>query len=366
MKEQVKNQKPDGKVTIFRYQQKELEAELLKEHTIIMEEVSLNLAKDLATLNKPEADKTEDHYSDPIFSAYRKMGIYAKKELQVDIESHSILSDKEESKHKLEELHKDLSAKENNLRLTNRQLEKEDNTLLKKDKRYQKTKWFLRFIILVDTFLSAAALQAMEYSLIASYIVGSAIGMSIFLIAEYLPQIINKGSTMMQKRLIALGSFTVLAILFYVLGIFRTFSVTGDDIANSEGIKPIYFMCLNLFFVIVSTLAVYFNKLTKAERQQLDEWKLKKEASEKLTKEVEDLKSRIQKIRTDQAEAELTRKQLLIYAQDVQELIQSYFEQSLKTFYSTNLIHRSDGKTPLCFSNPIPQLPVFYKDLKLK
>jgi len=209
----------DSKVTIFRYQQKELEAVLLKEHTVIMEDVSINLAKDLAGLDKPEADKKEDHYSDPIYSAYRKMGIHAKKELQVDIESHSILSDRDEAKQQLDVLEKELTVKENDLRLKNRELEKEDNTLLKKDKRYQKIKWFLVFIILVDTFLSAAALQAMQYSLITSYIVGTAIGIGIFLIAEHLPQIIDKGRGVMEKRIIALGSFSFLAILFYVLGI---------------------------------------------------------------------------------------------------------------------------------------------------
>lgn len=353
----------ESKVTIFRYRQTELEQGLLKEHSIIMEEVSLNLAKDLASLNKPEPDKKEDHYSDPIYSAYKKMGINTKKELQVDIESHSIVSDKQEAEAKLKILGKSLNAKQNELRIKLRELDKQDNTLLKRDARYGKIRWFLLFIVLVDTFLSAAALQAMSYSMLASYIIGSAIGIGIFLIAEHLPQMIDKGRTPSQKRLIALASFIVLTLLFYVLGIFRTIAVGGNEVANSEGIKPIYFTCLNLFFVMVSTLAVYFNKLTKKERQKLDEWKLKKEASEKLTKEVASLQEEIQGIRTRQREAELTRKQLIIYAQDLQELIQSYYEESLKTFYATNLIHRTDGKTPVCFSNPILQLPVFYKDL---
>lgn len=358
-------QSTENTVTIFRYRQAELEQGLLKQHSVIMEDVSLNLAKDLASLNKPEPDKKEDHYSDPIFSAYKKMGINTKKELQVDIESHSIIADKEEAETKLKNLGKSLNAKENELRLQTRELEKQGNTLLKRDKRYKTVRFFLIFIILVDTFLSAAALQAMQYSLLASYIIGSAIGIGTFLIAEHLPELIQKGKTVMQRRLIAISSFVVLSGLFYVLGIFRTLSVTGGEVATSEGIKPIYFTCLNLFFVLVSTLAVYFNKLNKKERQKLDEWKLKKETVEKLSKEVQKLTQEIQEIRTKQAEAELTRKQLILYAKDLQALIQSYFEESLKTFYATNLIHRSDGKTPICFSNPMPQLPVFYKDLTL-
>jgi len=97
----------------------------------------------------------------------------------------------------------------------------------------------------------------------------------------------------------------------------------------------------------------------------LDEWKLKKEEAESLANDLSNIKSKMQSIRAKNAEAELTRKQLLLYAQDIQMLIQSYYEQSLRTFYSTNLIHRSDGKTPLCFSNEIAALPIFYNDLRL-
>jgi len=365
MRQQVKKQKPDGKVTIYRYQHAELENALLEEHQVIMEEISINLAKDLAKLDKPEAEKKEDHYSDPIYSAYRKMGITAKKELQIEIESHSIISDKIEADREIKDLGKELHEKQNELRLKNRELEKENNTLLKKETRYNKIRWFLGGVILVDTFLSAAALQAMKYSLLVSYIVGLGIGFGIFLLSEHSPEIINKGRTLLEKRMIAIGSFLLLGVIFYMLGIFRTFGITGEDTANTEGIRPIYFVCLNMFFVITTTLVSYFNKLTKSERQKLDQWKLKKEATQELNKDINNIKSKIQSIRKKHTEAELARKQLLIYARDIQVLIQSYYEQSLKTFYSTNLIHRSDGKTPVCFSNEIPILPIFYNDLKL-
>lgn len=365
MKAKVTKMAPENTISIHRYRKEELEGHLLKEHGTVLHEVAIDLGKDLASLNKPEPAKKEDHYSDPIYSAYRKMGIHAKKELQVDIESHNIISDQEETKRELDDLGEQLNEKQNALRLKQREVEKEDNTLLKKDKRYRTIRWFLLFIILVDMFLSARALQAMQYSLLTSYIVGAGIGISIFFISEYLPEIIKKGKTPLYRSLIALGSLLVLGTLFYVLGIFRTIGLGASGFDNQEGFRPIYFACLNLFFVTISTIVVWFNKLTKKERQQLDGWKQKKEEADSLSNEVETLKAKMREIRILSAEAELSRKQLLLYAKDIQELIQSYYEQSIKTFYSTNLIYRSDGKTPKCFSNPIPKLPIFYNDLKL-
>ena len=365
MKTKVTKRIPENTITIHRYQKEALENQLLKEHETTLKEVAIDLGKDLASLNKPEPDKKEDHYSDPIYSAYRKMGITAKKELQVDIESHNIISDKEEADRELEDLASQLNEKENALRLKKRELEKEDNTLLKKDKRYKLLRWFFSLYHFSRPVFKRQSTPG--NAIFFAYLLcgGTGIGIGIFLISEFLPEIIKKGRTPLFRFLIGLGCFSILAILFYVLGVFRTLGLNASTFSNQEGLRPIYFVCLNLFFVMVSTLVVWFNKLTKEERRQLDSWKQKKEEVDTLTREVTTLKSEMHTIRVQNAEAELSRKQLLLYAKDIQELIQSYYEQSIKTFYSTNLIHRSDGKTPICFSNPIPKLPIFYTNLKL-
>ncbi|PHS66969.1 MAG: hypothetical protein COB12_04725 [Flavobacterium sp.] len=364
MKKQKQYNTNDRDIKIIRYRKVDLEEKLLLEHQTILQEVAIPLGKDLAAMNKPEPDSKKDYYSGVISTTYNKMMVSTKKELQIEIESHSIISDNIRAEREVKDLSKQLHLKENDYRLKKRELEKEDNTLLKRSKRYKNLRWFLLFIILVDTFLSSAALQAMQYSLIVSYVVGSALGIGIFLISEHLPDIINKGKTTTQKRMIALSAFLLLAIIFYVLGIFRSISVSGA-FENSQGVRPIYFACLNMFFVIVTTLTVYFNKLTKFERQKLDEWILKKEVVEVLSKEIGGLREQIENIHSHREESELSRRQLLIYASDIQNLIQSYFEESLKTFYSTNLIHRSDGKTPLFFENGVEKLTPYNNNIKL-
>lgn len=220
------------------------------------------------------------------------------------------------------------------------------------------------FLVLVDMLLSGTALQSMGYPLIVSYVIGLAIGIGIFFLAENLPEIIAKGQTSMQRRLITLTIFSGLFAIFYVLGIFRSTSFSGGE-EFGEGIHPLYFASLNMFFAITASLVVYFNGLKKHEKKILDQYKLTKESLQQLESEIKALKEQIKKVRKTQAESELARRQIQIYAHDIQELIQRFFEESQKTFFSTNLIHRSDGKTPKFFEDDIPQLPSFYKGLDI-
>lgn len=367
MKTDAKNNvSKSNSVTVFRYKMEDLEKKLVQEHETIKQEIAIPLGKDLANMkpSKPEPECEKDVYSLVINGAYSKMMMSAKKELQSEIESHHIIADREETDKKLEALETELEKKETDYRLKKRELEKCDNTLKKKAERYKWTRVILMFLVLVDTLISGTALQAMGYPLITSYIIGLAIGIGIFFTAEHLPEIIAKGKTQWQKRLIAVTVFAVLFVVFYVLGIFRTTTFRNSEVFGN-GAGPLYFACLNLFFTTVATLVVYFAGLSLAEKKIWDKYCIANDEAKELHKEVENLKEQIVQVRKEQKESELARKQIQIYAHDIQELVQRLYEESQKTFYSTNCIHRSDGKVPKFFEQPIPMLPSFYKGLSI-
>lgn len=364
MKTTVNNKTVDSNITIFRYKMEALENKLTEAHETIKNDIAIPLGKDLAAMNKPEPECTKDVYSGVINGAYSKMMMSAKKEMQSEIESHHIISEKEEADKQLTDLSKQLESKETNLRLKKRELEKCDKSLLKRAKRYRWTRLLLMFLVLVDLLLSGVALQSMGYPLVVSYIIGLAIGIGIFFLAENLPEIISKGKTPVQRRLITFAIFCLLFAVFYVLGIFRSTSFSGNEEFGS-GIHPLYFVALNMFFSVIASLVVFFNGLKKHEKKTLDEYKLALEDVEQLEVEIDKLKAQIKDVRKTQAESELARRQIQIYAHDIQELIQRFYEESQKTFYSTNLIHRSDGKTPKFFEDEIPQLPSFYRGLNI-
>ncbi|MDC9723428.1 MAG: hypothetical protein PSN34_11760 [Urechidicola sp.] len=366
MKTEANNTVSNSNITIFRYKIEELEKRLLQEHEVIKSEIAIPLGKDLGAMqpSKPEMTCEKDVYTGVISGPYSKMMMTAKKELQAEIETHHIVSDKIEADKKLAEHSKELEKKETEYRLKKRELDKSNNSLIKKAQRYKLTRFVLVFLILVDTLISGTALQGMGYPLITSYVIGLAIGIGIFLLAENLPEIIQKGSTAMGKILIAITAFIFLFGVFYILGIFRstTFNSSTDF---GTGIKPIYFACLNMFFSIIATLVVYFKGLSKEEKKILDEYRLTKELVDKLEAEIKVLKEAIVSIRQEQASSELARKQILIYGNNIEELIQSLYEESQKTFYSTNCIHRSDGKVPKFFEYDIPRLPSYKTSIKL-
>ena len=367
MKQKINNKvSENNSITVFRYKMEDLENKLTQEHETIKKEIAIPLGKDLGNMNpcKPEANCEKDVYSGIINGAYSKMMMSAKKELQSEIESYHILADKEEADKKLKDLASELEKKETDFRLKKRELEKCDNTLKKKAKRYKWIRFVLMFLVLVDTLISGTALQAMGYPLITSYVIGLAIGIGIFFTAEYLHEIIAWGKTLWQKRAIAITVFVVLFILFYVLGIFRTTTFRNNEVFG-EGAGPFYFACLNLFFTGVASLVVTFAGLSKTEKKIWDKYCIAEEETKELQKEVETLKTQITQVRKQQKESELARKQIQIYAHDIQELVQRLYEDSQKTFFSTNCIHRSDGKVPKFFEQPIPMLPSFYKGLSV-
>lgn len=355
----------DNTIQVFRQQEKEVEKLLYKAHDDIMKNTVLSTAKDLAAINKPEPDcNNEQAYCGILSGAYGKLMMIPRTELQTEIEYLHIEKEKEETVEKMKILEEQYEEKKNKLRLKTRAVEEQDNTLLKKENRAKLTDVLLALMILVDMLLSSAALQALGYSLIASYGIGLGIGVGIFFISKYIPTLIRKGKTISQQRFIAIAIFLGLATVFYVLGVFRSTTLDASSVI-SEDLWPFYFMCLNLFFVLVATIANAFTALTSMERQLIDTWRIVKQEKEELEKQTQELQDKIQDLREEQNRNELSRKQLMMYAKDIQLLIQQLYEEAYKTFMSTNLIHRSDGKVPLFYSHPIPKLPSFYKDLEL-
>lgn len=366
MKQNKTSLQANNQITIFRYKQKDMEDKLYASHDAIIKDTAIPLGKDLAGLNKPEADcKTEQIYCGVISGAYNKLMMQSKTELQADIESQHIILDKAESKRTLTDLNKQLTETENKLRLKQRDLDTCDNSLLKKEKRYKKMQFFLVFMILIDMLISSVALEAMGYSRLVSYLIGFGIGIGIYFISERIPELIDKGHTVFHKRIIAVTVFVLLCIVFYVLGIFRSISFSDGNGIFSTGAKPIYFMFLNMFFVLVTTCVCYFSRLTKKERTALDTWKITQEEAETLQQRVTELKSQINEVHQTQLNSELSRKQLLLYAKDIEMLIQQLYEEAFKTFMSTNLIHRSDQLVPEFFGYDIPKLPTFTNTISL-
>lgn len=361
----TKKNKLDNTIQVFRQQEKEVEKVLYKAHDDIMKNIAIPTAKDLAAINKPESKcNNEQAYLGILSGAYGKLMMIPRTELQTEIENLHIEKEKEETVEKMKILEEQYEEKKNKLRLKTRAVEEQDNTLLKKERRAKRTDILLALMILVDMLLSSAALQALGYSLIASYGIGLGIGFGIFFISKYIPTLIRKGKTIWQQRFIAIAIFLGLATVFYVLGVFRSTTLDNDSVISKD-YWPLYFMSLNLFFVLVATIANAFTALTSLERQLIDKWRIAKEEKEQLEKETQELQDKIQTLREEQNRNELSRKQLLLYAKDIQLLIQQLYEEAYKTFMSTNLIHRSDGKVPLFYSHPIPKLPSFYKDLEL-
>lgn len=349
-------------IEIFRYRYEELEAFVQKEHNKVIPRAK-ELGEDLAAMNKPSVEESNDIYTGEIKASYNRILSAAKKELQSGIEVNHINSENKDFTYRLKELTKDRQKLETELRLKERELKKRDNSLVKKAERYKKTRLYLLFLIIVDLILSASALQAMGLPLFASILVGLGIGGVLFYLAEQLPDIIDSRKTVLARWLTVIVAFALCFAAFYILGTFRAtmFRASHGDV--SHGIEPIYFVVLNLFFTTVACTVSYFQGLRRHECQTLDNWNILNEEVEGLKKNIYAVKADILETREHASSCELSRKYLLLYADDIRNLIQQCFEEALQTFQSTNSIYRSDGLTPKFFGEPAPQLPSFKHEL---
>ena len=109
MKANVDSKQKSNNITIFRYKIEDLEKKLTEEHEAIKSTIAIPLAQDLGVMkpSKPEATCEKDVYSGVIEGAYSKMMMTAKKELQSEIESFHIISEKQEADIKIMLIPKD-------------------------------------------------------------------------------------------------------------------------------------------------------------------------------------------------------------------------------------------------------------------
>ena len=343
----------------YRVKNSELEQELSKRHTVTLKQVSIPLGKDLAlrTPCLPEPDCESDNFTGEIQARYSNDLRYAKMELQARIQpeyidSENILADK-----KLQELTDEKSNLENERRIKNSDAESCDLGVLKKGLNYN---FGLRplnaLVVLLDMFLSSQALQNIGISSAAAYGIGFVIGVGIFFIAENLPDIILKGRSWVERWLIATIIFAVLSAIFLFLGKQRVVGYVGTTLEGSDAIRPIYFASMNMFMTLVVVITAYFGRPTKAQRDIINRYKQGKDEVKRLTVKVKILSEDITKLRAKQSSRQLFRKQITEYERYIYELIQGYFEESIRAFESTNRRYRRDGITPKFFGNPIKPL----------
>jgi hypothetical protein len=351
----------------YRFVIEKLEKNLLSNHRVVLEQVAIPLGQDLANRKPclPEPDSTFDTYTHPIEVRYQSDLRTAEVELQVNIQPEYIDSENALADEELDQLNEKKEKLVNDHRIKSAEVERTDKSQLKKDRRY---KMFIRPLIflisIADIFLSGSALENIGLSKGLSYGIGFILGCGIFFLAEHMRDIVEKGRTILQKRIIVISIFTFLFILFMFLGKMRVLGYTNSALEGSQGIKPIFFALINMFITLIAVTTIYFTRLNKEERASIDRYKIKKDEVNILIKDLKKIIDRIKEVKILKAKQELTRGQIIDYAKYIRNLIQGYYEEAIREFQATNHKYRIDGKTVEFFKNDVKQLPEIKVEIK--
>ncbi len=361
------NKNSNDDTIFFRLKNQKLEDSLKRNHQFSKEQIAIPLGRTLAQMSPcmPEPECEDFSSILEIETRYRSQMREAEVELQTNIQPEYIKSENGLADDEISDLSSQKQKLDNNHRIAQAEVDRCNKAFQRKAKRYN---WRIRPLLIItmmlDMLLSGSALESAGLAKGMAYGVGLILGIGIFFLAERLPQIIDKGRTTLEKKIIAISIFSICFIIFYFLGELRVLGFSSGTFAGSHGISPIYFASMNMFMMLIVVIISYFTKPNKEEQVVIDTYKTRKKDVTKLDSKIKNTGDTIKNLKITKARQELTRTQITHYADYIRNLIQGYFEESVRSFQTTNRMYRMDGKTPAFFKYDVPQLPKIKVDIK--
>jgi len=322
------------------------------------------LAHDNAGLNLPKQDSPIKVFIGPLTAFYNKAIGKIQSVLSSALSKYDLEQAEQELREKESAAAKELQEVDNVIRLKVREkekVEKKGTVPLQKAKRWRRLRPFNFCVILLDIGFSSTAFMQMGYSLLFSMAIAIGIGISIFLLSEHWPDILEKLKTWKQKLMLTIVLYIALTVVFYVIGYFRT---TGLSTTSGIATSPWYFCILNLFFFTVVTAVVIINKPNRSERKKLDDYKtLLEEISEAEAKK-NDINQGLSDARENFKDKKESREKVMLYAISLEALVVNYYESACQVYSTQNVQRRNDGLVPVMFSEDPPALTLYFTNLK--
>lgn len=202
-----------------------------------------------------------------------------------------------------------------------------------------------------ETLFNTKAFQKTGENMLFSLIISICISFAVFVFSHMVPFIYKEAKSILQRRIIILGSLSFVTIVFIVLAFLRTSYLESHDVH----INPFYFVVFNLFLFIVSTLVSYFILPPWSDIRQNSKNLKIYNAIKKRKKEIKELKVKREEI--DEIVSERTKQRIRIaqHANYAADRIRKMYWESIEVFKANNLKYRTDGLTPDCFKKAQPE-----------
>ena len=224
--------------------------------------------------------------------------------------------------------------------------------------------WTLVCTIIVtvgEIMFNTKAFQVTGENLLFAFILSVCISFAVFVFSHMTPMLYKGAETRIQRIMIVVGALLVVTILFTALAIFRSSYLESHDVH----IQPFYFVIINLFFFIVSSLVSFFMMPSWLEIKENALLLKLQYIVKKRKKEIVQLLAEREKIYATILERTKIRIRIAYIANYALDRIRKMYHETLGIFKTTNLIFRKDSIPPDCFSDDPPTLEIdnFYLSL---
>lgn len=207
------------------------------------------------------------------------------------------------------------------------------------------------FIFIGEIAYNTKSFQLITENLLFSLLLSAAVSFGVFIGSHIAPFMYKEAKTKWKRRLIVLCSLAIVTTVFITLSFLRVLYLKQHDVE----LNPFYFVIFNLFFFLVSALLSFFLLPTWTEikhelRHITAYYKIKKR-----NKEIAKLKTEKEKIKETILHRTKERMRIAQYANYVADTVRKMYFEAVEVFKGTNLVHRSDRKTPDCFTQGVPE-----------
>jgi len=327
----------------------DLEESIKKKHEELKELARKN-AKHHARRNLPDpADDTLAHYVGDLKSGYEKMAAENLQRLQPAAHFPEAKMDAEYFREKVANLNTEITAKENQNQTDEYELGSFNPGTIPLKIRMAVISSMILFV--GEVLYNAKSFQLIVENLLLALVLSISISFAVLAASHFAAFLYKESKTKFRRGMVVVCSLSIIIIVFIAIALIRTKYLEGHDVH----LNPFYFVVFNLFFFIVSSLLSFFILPTWTEvKQEFRHIKLHY-AVKKRKEEIEQLKSEIEKIKEIILERTKHRIRIGHYSNYFADTIRKMYYEAVEIFKSTNLIHRSDRKTPACFSDALAE-----------
>lgn len=233
---------------------------------------------------------------------------------------------------------------------------------------YKWTKVLLAFLAFFDVMsMIASFMGTFQENYLFAIVLGTTIGLSLIHFTKSLVLHIRDTPQTKSSLVVKWASLILLLLISIFIGGLRYVQSTDDGTVHQATLysNPFVFILFNLLIIATTAYIVYMKCPSEKEIQEYHAYKKCEDDIIRKEQEIKQYDTDIDELKLKKTITGKYRLQLRHAQQIFYERIQAMYEEAVGVFIVANLKQRTDGKNPVCFTQPLAPLNISNEDEKI-